>query len=86
MPLILGLVGLIAFMLYESKVPKRPIVSCCTRYPLYMFKLIARKVSIALLSTRTGLSGYIQTFTVTIILLSLICTASISGIMFQDVF
>jgi hypothetical protein len=76
-PLILGLIGLIAFMFYESKVPRQPTVSWCTIYPLFpSLKFIAGKVSIALMSTRTGLSGYIQTFTVSIVLLGIICTAS----------
>ncbi|EKM56789.1 uncharacterized protein PHACADRAFT_254111 [Phanerochaete carnosa HHB-10118-sp] len=53
-PLILGLVGIVAFFVYEAKVAKEPIVP------------------FALISNRTSLSGYIQTFIGPVVVISAI--------------
>ncbi|THH19084.1 hypothetical protein EW146_g2001 [Bondarzewia mesenterica] len=53
-PLILGLVGLAAFIAYEALIPKHPIVP------------------FVLMSTFTSLSGYLQTFIMSIVLLGAI--------------
>ncbi|CCM04080.1 uncharacterized protein FIBRA_06239 [Fibroporia radiculosa] len=53
-PLVLGLVGLAAFLVYEAIVPKTPLVP------------------FVLMSTATGISGYVQTFIMPIVMMGLI--------------
>ncbi|KZT20290.1 iron permease [Neolentinus lepideus HHB14362 ss-1] len=53
-PLILGLLGLVAFVIYEAKIPDHPIVP---------FNLMA---------SRTGISGYAQTFLMPVMMLDLV--------------
>ncbi|EPQ58605.1 Mfs1.1 [Gloeophyllum trabeum ATCC 11539] len=53
-PLILGMLGLVAFITYEAKVPQHPIVP------------------FALMGTRTGISGYAQTFLMPVMMMYLV--------------
>ncbi|KAI0308846.1 iron permease [Amylostereum chailletii] len=53
-PLILGLLGLAAFIIYEALVPKYPVVP------------------FSLMSTITGVSGYLQTFILPVVMLGMI--------------
>ncbi|KIJ59634.1 hypothetical protein HYDPIDRAFT_100308 [Hydnomerulius pinastri MD-312] len=61
-PLIIGLVGLVAFFIYEATVPKNPLVP------------------ITLMTNRTGVSGYLQTFVASVIAL---CVAYFFPVFFQ---
>nr|GAT44485.1 MFS general substrate transporter [Mycena chlorophos] len=53
-PLVLGLTGLVVFLVYEAKYARNPIVP------------------FALMSTMTGLSGYLQTFIASIVMIATI--------------
>lgn len=73
-PLILGLLGLIGFIIYEAYVPKHPIVrSTAFNMRLVRFHDVSVQVPFILMSTITGISGYLQTFIMPVVMLGIIC-------------
>ena len=76
-PLIIGLLGLAGFLAYETIFPKYPVVRT-----VHLFtdpnSLQNFQVPFALMSTRTGLSGFLQTFIMPIVLLALVCAFDMS--------
>lgn len=71
--LIIGLVGMVIFVFYESKVAMNPLVRCLLLSSWCLLIVIVLQVPFALLSNRTSLSGYIQTFICPIIAVASIC-------------
>lgn len=74
-PLVLGLVGLVSFVIYELRFCKSPTVSLLAymRTSLQYFSL---KVPILFDLNWTGTSGYLQNFVMAVVLASLSCTSS----------
>ncbi|KAJ7267576.1 iron permease [Mycena haematopus] len=61
-PLILGMVGLVGFFVYEGRYAKYPMAGHLLRLSTCFSIFLHEQVPFAVLSTRTGLSGYAQTF------------------------
>jgi hypothetical protein len=74
-PLVLGIIGIIGFFVYEAKLAPHPMVqfrSVTTVPPIDE----SRQVPLDLLATRTSLSGYVQIFIWNIALIIIICVPS----------
>jgi hypothetical protein len=74
-PLVLGIIGLIGFFVYEAKLAPHPMV----RFRLVTANLPidgSRQIPLDLLATRTSLSGYVQIFIWNIALIIIICAPS----------
>jgi hypothetical protein len=74
LPLVLGVVGLVAFFAYEAFVADYPVVR--TTSQTLAAELTQRQIPRQLLSTRTGLSGYTQCFLMNMVLIMIICKSS----------
>ena len=76
LPLIIGLIGLCVFVIYEIYFCKLPVVSpfAGTRQAFSMGFNIPLKVPIVLRMNWTGASGYIQNFLMAVVLATLSCT------------
>lgn len=76
LPLVIGLLGLIVFIIYEIYFCKPPVVSLFVgSSQLFSIEFDIRlKVPIVLRMDWTGASGYIQNFLMAVILATLSCT------------
>ena len=74
-PLVIGLVGLGVFMIYEIYFCKPPIVSLLhVQYKRSRLSTDIFKVPIVMRMNWTGASGYIQNFLMAVVLATLSCT------------
>ena len=59
-PLVLGLVGIGAFLVYEARYAKHPLVSFLHSSPLYHTDALRTQVPWSIVSNRTSLSGFVD--------------------------
>jgi hypothetical protein len=74
--LILCLLGLAGFVAYDAKIATHPIVSIHSQQ-MSSWSHFVTQVPFSLLSTATGISGYLQTFFMPIALTAAICQFSL---------
>lgn len=72
-PLVLGILGIGGFLLYEVKVSSHPLVGVHLEIIIALAKRIFFQVPLKVMNSRTGISGYIQTFLYAFYLSGTIC-------------
>jgi hypothetical protein len=76
-PLLAGLTGLCIFLAYEAKFARNPVVNAAS-YLVEKTYTHNVQVPFDLMASRTGCSGYLQTFIIPIMMMILICTSILS--------